>query len=87
MFPNKKYIVYVPPPEATAINSILYGGANVVPIAVPRICFKNFLPRVKTLFFTTVSASSTRVEVLTLFSLSLIPILFVEQTEPRHVKY
>ena len=47
MFPNKKYIVYVPPPEATAINSILYGGANVVPIAVPRICFKNFFTKSK----------------------------------------
>ena len=43
--------------------------ANLVPIAVPRICFKVFLPKVKALFFSTTSASSTSVEVLTFLSL------------------
>ena len=70
----------------SAINSILYGGAKLVlPIAVPLICFKVFLPKVKTLFFSTASVSSTSVEVLTY--LSLIPISFVEQTDPCHVEY
>ena len=71
----------------SVVNSILYGGANLVPIAVPHICFKVFLPKVKTLFSSTTSASSTNIEVLTFFSLSLTPIFFVEQTDPRHVEY
>ena len=51
-----------------AINNILYGGANFVPIAVPRFCFKVFSIKVKILFLRTTSASSTSVEVVTSFS-------------------
>ena len=52
----------------SAINNILYGGANFVPTAVPRFCFKVFSIKVKTLFLRTTSASSTSVEVVTSFS-------------------
>ena len=52
----------------SAINNIIYGGANFVPIAVPRFCFKVFSLKVKILFLTTTSAGSTSVEVVTSFS-------------------
>ena len=52
----------------SAINSILYGGANFVPIAVPHFCFKFFHLKVKILFLRTTTASSTSVEVVTSFS-------------------
>ena len=52
-----------------AINSTLYREANLVSIAVPRNFFKVFLPKVKTLLFSTTSANSAIVEVLTFFSL------------------
>ena len=52
----------------SAINNILYGGANFVPIAVPRFYFKVFSIKVKILFLRTTSASSTSVEVMTSFS-------------------
>ena len=47
-----------------AINNILYGGANFVPIAVHRFCFKVFSLKVKILFLRTTSASSTNVKVV-----------------------
>ena len=47
---------------------MLYGGADFVPIAVPRFCFKVFSLKVKILFLRTTSASSTSVEVVTSFS-------------------
>ena len=52
----------------SAINNMLYGGENLVPIVVPRFCFKAFSLKVKILFLRTTSASSTSVEVVTLFS-------------------
>ena len=52
----------------SAMNSILYGGANFVRITVPRFCFKVFSLKVKILFLRTTSASSTSVEVVTSFS-------------------
>ena len=51
-----------------AINDILYGGANFVPVAVPRFFFKIFSLKVKILFSRTTSAGSTSVEVVTSFS-------------------
>ena len=47
---------------------MLYGGANFVPIAVPRFCFKVFSKKVKKLFLRATSASSTSVEVVISFS-------------------
>ena len=51
-----------------AINNILYGGAHFVPIAVLCFCFKVFSLKVKILFLTTTSESSTSVELVTSFS-------------------
>ena len=45
----------------STINKMAYGGANFVPIAVPRTCLKVFSSNWKTLFFSTISASSIRV--------------------------
>ena len=74
MFPNKKNVVYLPPPyhscllknienffHKSAINKIAYGGADFVPIATPRTCLKVFPSNLKTLFFSPVSASAMRV--------------------------
>ena len=44
----------------TIINKMLYGGANFVPIAVPRFCLSVFFPNVNMLFFNTTSAKSRR---------------------------
>ena len=52
----------------SAINNILYGGANFVPVAVPHFCFKVFSINVKILFLRTTSESSASVEVVTSFS-------------------
>ena len=52
----------------SAINSILYGGAYFVPVAVIHLCFKVFSLKAKILFLKTSSASSTSVEVMTPFS-------------------
>ena len=51
MFPNKDYVIGIPPPSTwfllilvkifstkAAIKSTAYGGANFVPIAVARMC-------------------------------------------------
>ena len=77
MFPNENDIVYAPSLEvrystslkistsSSAKNSILYG----VPIAVLLNCLKDFLPKEKTLSFSTTFASLIDVEVLTFFSL------------------
>ena len=71
MFPKKKYVIYVPPPQVwlqlnfssnAVINNILYRRANLEPIAALRFCLK-----VNTLFLKTTSANSG-VEVLTSFS-------------------
>ena len=62
---------------------MLYGGANLVPIAVPLNWFKVFLLKVKILFFSTTFASSTNVEVLTFFSV-LNSRLLIEKTDLRH---
>ena len=52
----------------SAINIIAYGGANLVPIAVPLNCFKVFSLNRKILLFKTISASSNKVSVVTFFS-------------------
>ena len=52
----------------SAINNILYGGANFVPIAEHRFFFKAFSLKVKTLFLRTTPTSFTSVEVVTSFS-------------------
>ena len=54
----------------SAINIIAYGGANLVPIAVPLNCFKVFSLNWKMLFFKTISASSNKSQ-SSLFSPSL----------------
>ena len=51
-----------------SIKNILYGGENLVTIAVPRFFFKVFSLRVKILFLRTTSASSSSIEVETSFS-------------------
>ena len=52
----------------SAINNILYGGANLVPVAVPHFFFEVFSINVKILFLRTTSASSASAEVVTSFS-------------------
>ena len=52
----------------SAISNILYGEGNLVPIAVPRFCFKGFSLKGKMLFLRKTSASSTSVEVMKSFS-------------------
>ena len=51
-----------------AINNILNGGANFVPIAVSHFCFKIVSLKVKISFLRTTSASSTSAEVVKSFS-------------------
>ena len=51
----------------SAIDNILYRGANFLPIAMPRFCFKVFSLKVKILFLRSTSASSNSVEVVTSF--------------------
>ena len=57
--------------SSSAINRILYGGANFVPIAVPLFCLKIFLLNLKILFFSTTSARSQSVSVEIYFSFQL----------------
>ena len=52
----------------SAINNILYGRTNFIPIAVPRFYFKVCSLKVNILFLRTTSASSTSVEAVTSFS-------------------
>ena len=57
----------------SAINNLLYGGANVVPIAVPHFYFfpypsSSFFLKTKNIVLKNNSASSTSVEVMTSFS-------------------
>ena len=40
----------------SAINKLAYGGANLLPIAVPRTCLKVFSSNWTMLFFSTISA-------------------------------
>ena len=47
---------------------MLHGGAEFVPIAVPRFCLSVFFPNVNMLFFNTTSAKSIMVSVETYFS-------------------
>ena len=51
----------------SAINRIAYGGANLVPIAVPLTLFKVFSLNWKMLFLKTISGSSTKESVVTFF--------------------
>ena len=51
-----------------AINNILNGGANFVPIAVSHFCFKFVSLKVKISFLRTTSTSSTSAEVVKSFS-------------------
>ena len=56
--------------SSSAINKILYGGASLVPTAVPRFCLSVFFPNVNILFFNTASAKSIMVSVETYLRLS-----------------
>ena len=47
--------------SSSAINKMLYGGANFVPIAVTRFCLSVFFPNV---IFNTTSAKSIMVSVI-----------------------
>ena len=57
--------------SSSAINKMLYRGANLVPIAVPRFCLSIFFPNVNMLIFVTTSAKSIMVSVDTYFSSQL----------------
>ena len=52
------------------MNRMAYGGANVVPFAIPLYCFNVFSMNWKSLFFKTISASPTKVSVV-IFPLDL----------------
>ena len=52
----------------SAINNILYGEVNFLPIAVTRFCFEVFSFKVKIFSLRTTSASSTSFEIVTFFS-------------------
>ena len=62
---------------------MLNGGANVVPIAVPRFCLIGFFPNVNILFFNTTSAKSIRYQLRHIFLFGF-PVVFLMQTHPRH---
>ena len=51
--------------SSSAIKKMLYGGANLVQIAVSRFCLIVFLPNVNILFFNTISTKSLMVSVET----------------------
>ena len=57
---------------SSAINKLLYGGANLVPIAVPRFCLDVFFPNVNILFFNTTSAKSMMVSADTYYSFRIL---------------
>ena len=65
MYLHHKYGLYsdsfIISSSSSAINKMLYGGANFVPIAVPRFCLSVFFPNVNMLFFNTTSAKSIMV--------------------------
>ena len=66
---------------------MLYGGANFVPIAVPRFCLCVFFPNVNMLFFNTTSAKSIMVSVETYFSFRVSSLfLNVDRPSPCGVK-
>ena len=71
MYLHHKYSLYsdsfIISSSSSAINKMLYGGANFVPIAVPRFCLSVFFPNVNMLFFNTTSAKSITVSVETYF--------------------
>ena len=57
--------------SSSAINKMLYRGANFVPIAVLCFCLSIFFPNVNMLIFNTTSAKSIMVSVETYFSFQL----------------
>ena len=61
MYLHHKYRLYsdsfIISSSSSAINKMLYGGANFVPIAVPSFCLSVFFPNVNMLFFNTTSAN------------------------------
>ena len=59
------YIIFS---SSSAINKMLYGGTNFVPIAVRRFCLSIFFPNVNMLFVNITSAKSIMVSVQTYFS-------------------
>ena len=67
--------------SSSAINKMVYGGANFVPIAVPRFCLSVFFPNVNMLFFNTTSSQSIMVSVETYFSFR-ISSLFLNADRP-----
>ena len=69
---HRKYVLYsdyfIIFSSSFDINKILYRGASLVPIAVPRFCLSIFFPNVNMLIFNTTSAKSIMVSVETYFS-------------------
>ena len=57
--------------SSSAVSKMLYGGASLVPIAVPRLCLSVVFPNVNMLFFNSTSAKSIMVSVETYFSFEL----------------
>ena len=53
------------------INQMLYRGASLVPIAVPRFCLSIFFPNVNMLIFNTTSAKSIMMSIEAYFSFQL----------------
>ena len=69
--------------SSSAINKMLYRGANLVPIAVPRFCLSIFFSNVNMLIFNTTSAKSIMVSVETYFLFSFL-VVFLMQPDPPH---
>ena len=57
--------------SSSAVSKMLYGGASLLPIAVPRFCLSVVFPNVNMLFFNTTSAKSIMVSIETYFSFEL----------------
>ena len=87
IFPKKKDVIYVPPPLKISsynlvINNTLYGGANVVPIAVLHFCF---IIKSKNTVLKSNLSKFYLCEVVTSFS-CLNLVIYLEQTHPHHVE-
>ena len=83
MYLHHKYVLYsdsfIISSSSSAINKMLCGGANLVPIAISRLCVSVFFPNVNMLFFNTISAKSVMV---LLFGFRVV---FLMLGDPHHV--
>ena len=75
MYIHRRYSLYsdsfIISSSNSAINKMLYGGASLVPMAVPRFCLSAFFPNVNILFLNTTSAKSIMMSVETYSSFRL----------------